>query len=169
MPVVKLAVGAEVDIASSEEIAELHRAIDAKADAFLHRDAKTMTATSTTAPSYLDLGTPDDGWVWDVRKVVFSHQNANGAATPAPYDAANVTPVGVYVVGGSMAPVTTDLVDVATVEPVAFGWSKGEMILNPGEHLYLGVIAPANPTLYVATIRAIRSRDRNRGRVPHRP
>lgn len=154
MPEIELDIGAKFDISSSSDVEKVGRKID-DLDGYLKsvnpkmsiwRDQRTVTSTSTSVQTYLDLGGPSQGRAWSIRRLVFSN--------PTPWSTALATPVVVFVSGKSVPPDLTDQVDFGVSLPVAFNYGRGENVIQYPEHVIVGVTAGTVGQVYIGIIRA---------------
>lgn len=160
MATVKIAGGAEIDLATGAEVAAQG---DRMASLFgaavippasYQRRAASVAPTSSTLPTYLDLGGPADGVLWEVRMILLTWA-PNGA-----FGAAISQPIAILVSG---APLTNlgpvDVVDLGLATPVSFLYASDALIAQAPEHVYVGVLASAAQVAtaggqFVATMRA---------------
>jgi hypothetical protein len=124
-----------------------------------------LTATKTTPGSaktwtFLDLGGPKAGWLWDIMRLAINGNDPTATvagnviafiAGNAPLDAAAIDPLG---------PVAE--VGTGTIPNVAF-YARQQLTLHPGQHLVLGMKGLPNSTQIFGGGQAIQYRDPSAG------
>lgn len=161
---VKLAAGAEVDLAtkddlrkSTDDLGDLFRKVVRKDSTVRPLSGSIGTGAannlSTTALTYVDLGTPSAGKTWDVTLVTILKQDSALTAV--------TTPWAVYVAPSGSAPNPTDSVAFGTALPGQASFGKGNCVLRNGEHLVVGIVAKTATDIYAvgARVNEINSAD----------
>jgi hypothetical protein len=154
--------GTTIDIASSDDLTK-HFAdmYDWLLASSLREEIPVPLVNGKTTPAvaflytYLDLGGPKPGWLWDIMRLAIYGNDPTAVVAGnvfafisgnAPADSASI---GMY----------PELVEVSgTIPNVAF-YSRQQTIVRPGQHFVVGFKSLPNATAIVAAGNAIQYRD----------
>lgn len=112
----------------------------------------TKVVASATSPSSgafaLDLGTPNPGFWWQVRRIVIGGDN--WGSTVAGTAELVVTAGGSSLIAPATARTIPDTIDEYATLPVARFYSSKQIVVKETEHLMLLFVSPTGSTLYSA-------------------
>ena len=163
MPSIEVGATIAVDLASKADLAKYYDLLtqglaNPKGELPIDLQASKTTPGTALAYTYIDLGMPKVGWLWDIMRLAASGNDPTTAVTGSVFAFIGRVPMD-----AAALDTYPQVVEIpGTIPNLAF-YSRQQVIVRPGQHLVLGFKSLPNATQINVSGVAIQYRDVSAG------